>query len=263
MTRIRTAILFTLLALAASFALARVHPFGDASLSTAPHATTIRQQSTIPPQLRDTLQTKCGDCHSNESHAPLYARFAPISWLVERDIIAGRHHLDLSAWDTYSPDQQQILESKILQETKSRRMPLPQYRLIHWNATITTADQQALTAWAHGNSPPDSSPQPATPGDPVHGKLTFEKRCTGCHSLEQNREGPNLRTVFNRTAGTAPNFTYSSALQNAHITWNETNLDRWLTDPDAFLPGNNMDFHVPKPQERQDLIAFLKSLPTP
>ena len=29
-------------------------------------------------------------------------------------------------------------------------------------------------------------------------------------------------------------------------------------DPDAFLPGNNMDFLVSKPQERKDLVAYFK-----
>jgi hypothetical protein len=28
--------------------------------------------------------------------------------------------------------------------------------------------------------------------------------------------------------------------------WDEKSLDKWLTDPDAFLPGNDMDFLVSK-----------------
>jgi cytochrome c len=35
-------------------------------------------------------------------------------------------------------------------------------------------------------------------------------------------------------------------------------LERWLADPDAFVPANNMEFRVTKPQERSDLIRFLK-----
>jgi hypothetical protein len=35
-------------------------------------------------------------------------------------------------------------------------------------------------------------------------------------------------------------------------------LDEWFTDPDAFLPGNNMDFLVARPQERKNLIAYFK-----
>jgi cytochrome c len=97
-----------------------------------------------------------------------------------------------------------------------------------------------------------------TPGDLVHGQQLFEKRCTGCHALETNREGPHLQGVYNRPAGTVQNFPYSAALKGAHITWNDQTLEKWLTDPDAFLPGNNMDFHVPRPQERKDIIAFFK-----
>ena len=40
--------------------------------------------------------------------------------------------------------------------------------------------------------------------------------------------------------------------------WDEATLDKWLTDPDVFVPGNNMDFLVSKPQERKDLIAYLR-----
>lgn len=53
-------------------------------------------------------------------------------------------------------------------------------------------------------------------------------------------------------------FGYSSALKQAHIVWNDASLERWLADPDTLVPGNNMEFHVAKPQERSDLIAFLK-----
>jgi cytochrome c2 len=38
----------------------------------------------------------------------------------------------------------------------------------------------------------------------------------------------------------------------------ELGLRTLLADPDAFIPGNNMEFHVAKPQERSDLIRFLK-----
>jgi cytochrome c len=67
-----------------------------------------------------------------------------------------------------------------------------------------------------------------------------------------------LHDVFGRTSGQIAGFPYSPALVKAHIVWNEESLGQWLTDPDALVPGNNMDFHVPKAQERQDLIRFLK-----
>lgn len=245
-------------ALAASLPLARVHPFGDAGLYWA----TVSKapiQASIPADAREILVNKCADCHSSQTHAPIYGHFAPISWLLERDILDGRKHMDLSRWDAYSADEQQTLEAKIVQETKSRDMPLPQYRMIHWNARITDADIRVLSNWAHGTSTLDDSPsQTTTEGDPTRGAALFEKRCTGCHSLTTNREGPGLQGVYGRATGSAPSFPYSDALKAAHITWNDQTLEKWLTDPDAFLPGNNMDFHVPRSQERKDIIAYFK-----
>lgn len=97
-------------------------------------------------------------------------------------------------------------------------------------------------------------------GDAVNGKTLFEKRCTGCHSLDLNKEGPRLRNVYGRTAGTAPGFQYSDAVKSAHLTWDATLLDRWLTSTDSVIPDNDMDFRVPKAEERADIIAYLRSL---
>ncbi|HTZ58728.1 MAG TPA: c-type cytochrome [Acidobacteriaceae bacterium] len=95
-------------------------------------------------------------------------------------------------------------------------------------------------------------------GDPGRGKDVFEKRCTGCHAMEQSREGPKLRGVYGRTSGTVPGYPYSEALKKAAIVWDEASLEKWLTDPDTLVPGNNMDLHVPNAQERSDLVAYLK-----
>lgn len=95
------------------------------------------------------------------------------------------------------------------------------------------------------------------------GKLLFEKRCTGCHSLDRNKEGPNLTGVYGRPAGTAPGFRYSEALRSAHFAWDEQRLEQWLTDTQSLVEDNNMDFHVPKAEERTEIIRFLKTLSSP
>jgi cytochrome c len=95
------------------------------------------------------------------------------------------------------------------------------------------------------------------------GKQLFEKRCTGCHSLDRNKEGPNLRGVVGRPAGTAPGFNYSTALKSSHFVWDEQRLAQWLTDTQSVVEDNNMDFHVPKADERTEIIRFLKTLSAP
>ena len=93
-----------------------------------------------------------------------------------------------------------------------------------------------------------------------HGRDVFERRCTGCHSLDSDKEGPRLRGVYGRNAGSVASFKYSDALKKASVTWDEASLDKWLTDPDKFIADVDMDFHLAKPEERSAVIAYLKQL---
>ena len=102
---------------------------------------------------------------------------------------------------------------------------------------------------------------PATGTDPTQGQRLFERRCTGCHRLDELRSGPRLRGVFGRAAGADPGFPYSSALKSSGLTWNEATLDRWLTDPEALVPDTDMAFRMSDAGERAEIIAYLKSLP--
>ena len=125
-----------------------------------------------------------------------------------------------------------------------------------------TASLVLAAAWDHAAPEPGFgvAPQLAATGDPARGKALFEKSCIGCHALTQNHEGPALQSVYGRHAGTAPGFAYSAALKKSAIVWDEKSLEKWLADPDAFIPGNDMDFQVSKPQDRQDLISYLRRL---
>jgi len=92
------------------------------------------------------------------------------------------------------------------------------------------------------------------------GKEIFEKRCTGCHSLDHEKVGPHLRGVYGRTAGSVPSFPYSEALRKARVTWDSKTLDKWLMGPAEFIPDNDMAFRVPNAEERAALIEYLQSL---
>jgi cytochrome c len=104
--------------------------------------------------------------------------------------------------------------------------------------------------------------QAAGPGG-QDGKSLFEKRCSGCHALDADHEGPRLRGVFGRPAAKVKTFKYSDALQKAKVTWDDTELEKWLTDTESVVPDNDMGFRVPKPEERTAIISYLKSLSNP
>jgi cytochrome c len=125
-------------------------------------------------------------------------------------------------------------------------------------AVLTTA---SVTGLGFANAIAQQAPAPAT-GDAERGKALFEKRCTGCHALDEDRAGPRLRGAYGRKAGSIPGFDYSTGVKNLGITWDSTTLEKWLSGPEAVVPETKMDFYVPKAEERQDLIAFLKSVGT-
>ena len=102
--------------------------------------------------------------------------------------------------------------------------------------------------------------QDSNPGSADHGREIFDRRCTGCHALDNDKEGPRLRGVYGRKAGSVSTFKYSDALKKADLTWGDSNLDQWLTDPDKFIPDVDMDFHLEKADERSAVIAYLKQL---
>ena len=47
-------------------------------------------------------------------------------------------------------------------------------------------------------------------------------------------------------------------MKRSDVTWDATTLDKYLTDPQAFIPGNRMAFAgIVDKSERDDLIAYL------
>ncbi len=93
----------------------------------------------------------------------------------------------------------------------------------------------------------------------ARGQTLFEARCVACHSLDDNRVGPALRTVLGRKAGTAPNYEYSPALASAAHRWNRPLLLAWLSDPEKLIPGQRMGYRVEDAADREDLVAFLSA----
>ena len=92
------------------------------------------------------------------------------------------------------------------------------------------------------------------------GKDLFERRCSGCHARDIDKEGPRLGGVYRRKSASLPDFEYSEALKMKAVRWDESSLDAWLTDPDAMAPGTDMAFRLRNADERRAVIAFLKSL---
>src|ERR1700757_681768 len=99
-------------------------------------------------------------------------------------------------------------------------------------------------------------------GDAAAGEKVFA-HCAPCHSNKpgENKFGPSLAGVFGRKSGTEPGYNYSSAMNGLNVTWDEKTLDEYLQGPGKFVRGTKMIYSVPNEKDRQDVIAYLKTLP--
>ena len=235
-----------------------LHPYGNPWQTKQQSAEPLLQDGSMPADARAVLVKKCADCHSEAARAPFYASLAPGSWLIERDIVKARARMNLSRWQELSPERREVLGEEIVEQAKTGRMPPVQYRLLHWSASLSAQDVHALAALQIGGQGAETSSTVQAGDAAARGKLVFERRCSGCHAMDANREGPRLRDVYGRKAGSVAGFEYSAGLVHSGLTRTPTTLDRWLTDPDAMVPVNKMSFETPKAADRKDLIAYLQ-----
>ncbi len=98
-------------------------------------------------------------------------------------------------------------------------------------------------------------------GDAEAGKKVF-KKCKTCHTFDPGKKkiGPHLKGVVGRKAGSVEGYKYSKAMAGTDITWDEANLDQFLTKPKAFVKKTKMSFRgLSKESQRADVIAYLKA----
>ncbi len=91
--------------------------------------------------------------------------------------------------------------------------------------------------------------------------------CRYCHVMQPGaaeEPGPSLYRIFGRQAATFPGFYYSEAfiaVGEEKLVWTEETIDKFITDPQAYIPGNRM-VHGPvaisDPERRKRVINLLK-----
>lgn len=106
---------------------------------------------------------------------------------------------------------------------------------------------------------------PAHAGDADKGRKLFE-RCAYCHDPLPNAPiaAPDLKGIFNRPAGSVPDYQYSDAMTAKNregLIWTEENLHRFVRNPRDFVPGTVMPYKgLKRKSMREDLFAYLRTL---
>lgn len=86
--------------------------------------------------------------------------------------------------------------------------------------------------------------------------------CAACHTVKpgQNRLGPSLHDVVGRKKAAVADFNYSPALQAQKGVWSDAELDAYIANPRAKVPGTRMVYAgMQDAAKRKQLIAWLKA----
>ena len=107
-----------------------------------------RYKLDAPPEVETILRRSCYDCHSNETKWPLYARIAPGSWLMARDVHNGRNHLNFSDWADVDDDEKKTDLENCWEQVESGEMPKWFYVYpFHMSAKLSAADKALLKGY--------------------------------------------------------------------------------------------------------------------
>lgn len=92
------------------------------------------------PRTRALAARACFDCHSNLTKWPWYSNVAPISWLLQRDVDAGRSQFNFSEWNR----PQDVSSGDLADAIRGGSMPPWFYTIPHPSARLSSTEQQAL-----------------------------------------------------------------------------------------------------------------------
>ena len=105
---------------------------------------------------------------------------------------------------------------------------------------------------------------PAVAQDAAAGQRVFNQ-CRACHTVDKGGRsavGPNLHGVVGRKAASIEGFRYSPDMRakaEGGLTWDETNLRAYITNPKAVVPAGSMSYPgLRNEQQLNDLLAYLK-----
>jgi cytochrome c len=117
-----------------------------------------------------------------------------------------------------------------------------------------------------------AAPGPAEPEVPIATLLASadlsrgeqaSKQCLACHSFEKggpNKVGPDLWSIVGRPKALHAGYSYSAAMKAKGGTWTIDDLNTYLKNPRADVPGTLMNFGgIPSAKTRADLIAWLNT----
>ncbi|MEE9380720.1 MAG: OmpA family protein [Hyphomonadaceae bacterium] len=96
------------------------------------------------------------------------------------------------------------------------------------------------------------------------GERSLNGKCATCHTWNDggaDGTGPNIYAIMGKDIAAVSGFSYSSGLAELPGTWTYEQMNGWLENPGAHVPGTKMAFAgLRKEPERMNAIAYLASV---
>lgn len=115
-------------------------------LSSSLEKKPVARQIEAPQEVIAILENSCFNCHSNQQKLSWYDKVAPVSWLVNKDVMRAREVLNFSEWD-FSAGEHLGKMYAILNMMQSGKMPLSNYTLLHPSAKITPKEIDVIKSY--------------------------------------------------------------------------------------------------------------------
>lgn len=132
---------------------------------------------------------------------------------------------------------------------------------IHRNAGRVALSAALMTLAAAGVRA-DGAAKPEAACDAARAERVATQ-CMICHTLGEDEGasvGPGLWGMYGSKAASVAGFPYSKAFRALNLSWTEAELDRFLAQPMAVVPGTMMAFAGLKdPADRAAIICKLKA----
>jgi hypothetical protein len=150
---LRAALKWGSLAALAAFVLIQAVPYGRSHTNPTVHS----EPPWDSPRTHELVVDACYDCHSNRTEWPWYSYVAPASWLVQRDVDAGREELNFSEWQRFQEKRREKAArerekgnnrkrkvDKLIHVVLEDEMPLWYYAIAHPDARLSASEREEL-----------------------------------------------------------------------------------------------------------------------
>jgi hypothetical protein len=121
----------------------------------------------VPPIVQHILEKDCYSCHSDQRRLSWFDQIQPGYWLVRKDILTAREHLNFSTLGEKPAAAQKAMLYEAVNMIRLGAMPLPRFRLLHPNAKVTPEELATLNAYLTPWTAAPHAPPTAVPANEV------------------------------------------------------------------------------------------------